>query len=103
MPQLTKALLAKEAEDYALGQVFCTYPCDKTYQEIIAICTHERNDELIDEHNLHMEESQMDEECYTLCEEYQDMWWDHIEYTLEPLRRSCYYRFQKYCIDHEDY
>lgn len=103
MPQLTTALLNHEAEQYALGQVLTSWDCDATYKNIMELFNHERADDLIDEHNRHMEECEMDDEQYILWEPFENISWNEALDLIEDFKDSIIRRFSKYCIDHEEY
>ena len=70
-------------ESFACGQIFHSYPEDKTYQEIIELCL---DDNLREKHNDDLEDIENEDQQLILCEQYQNEWWENIPDFLDQLK-----------------
>jgi hypothetical protein len=77
-------------ESYACGQVFSTYPNDKTFEEILLLCI---NDELREAHNEALECTDNDDQQLILCDLYVYKSWIDIPEILDDILHSVYINF----------
>lgn len=77
-------------ETFACDQIFHSYPIDKTYEEIKALCL---DDEARDTFNDSLEDSGNECDQIDICERYENEWWDNIPILLDELRDSSQYHF----------
>jgi hypothetical protein len=99
MPQLTKALLAEEAEEYGIQQVLCTQP-SLSLKAIEELCN--SGDGAIESYNESCQERGDDCDQLLLCEEFEDLDWDEAIDKMKEFSNSIIHCFARYCIDHED-
>jgi len=91
LSKLAMAELIKRAEDYALGQVFTSYPVDMHWESIITLCL---DDKLREEYNDGQEKLENYDNCLELCSEFEDMWWENVPAILEEKKKSIIHHFK---------
>lgn len=88
--KLTTHLLIKRAENFALGQVFATWPSENqtrlTFDEICLLC---ENKEALEKFNESLDD-EFDDERLGLSEQYENEWWSNIPFILNNFKHSFY-------------
>jgi hypothetical protein len=79
-------------EKFACGQIFCTYPENKSFDEIIDLCEH---DELREAFNDALEDTENEDQQLILCERYENEWWENIPTLLIELATAFEFHFKK--------
>ncbi len=79
-------------EVFACDQLFTSYPMDKSFDEICALCL---NDEEREAFNDSLEDTENEDQQLWLCERYENEWWDNVPYLLKQLVTSAEYHFKE--------
>ncbi len=82
-------------QHFACGQIFHSYPQDKSFDEIIHLCLHDHDRE---EFNDSLEDTDNEDQQLNLCERYENEWWNLIPCLLQELAESAEYHFSSLVI-----
>jgi hypothetical protein len=77
-------------QSFAIGQIFHSYPQNKSFDEIIDLC---EDDEAREAFNDALEDTDNEDQQLHLCERYENEWWENVPSLLEDLADQAQYHF----------
>lgn len=77
-------------ESFACGQIFHSFPNDKNFAEIIALC---EDDAAREAFNDALEDTENEDQQLHLCERYENEWWENVPGLLGDMADQAEHHF----------